>query len=454
MAKHLMKDFETVTAKEWRQKIQVDLKGADYESLITHTPEGIDIKPFYHQEDLQNKPSIASPQDWDIVEKLIVNNVDETIKNTKHSLSKGSEALWLVIENESVNLVEIFKQINFSDTPIFVEFKFLDPKYVITFAEFLKDQKHQVLIGVDPIGELAATGNWFHSLKNDQEAVAYILKHTSYLPVHISIDTGTYQNAGANMVQQLAYALTHANEYLNQHAEVLKTQKLIFKVAVGSNYFFEIAKLKALRQLYASLAAEYQLPEEIKIMAYPSDRNKTIYDYNVNLLRTTTECMSAILGGSDFVCNFAYDKIFHKENEFGSRIARNQLLILKNESHFDKVSNPTDGTYYIEDLTQQLAEKALVLFKSIEKGGGFLVQLKEGIIQRKIKEAAQKEQEDFYSGETILVGTNKYENPEDKMKNDLEHSPFLEKKERKTLLPPIIKRRLAENLEQERLKKE
>lgn len=454
MTKHLMKDFEAVTAKEWKQKIQVDLKGADYESLITHTPEGIDIKPFYHQEDLENKPSIASPNDWDIVEKLMVSDVDQTIKDINYSLSKGSEALWLVVEKESVNLLDIFKDLELSATPIYVEFQFLNPKYIIAFAESLKGKKHQVRIGIDPIGELAATGNWYHSLKADQEALAYVLKHTAHLPAKISIDTSTYQNAGANMVQQLAYALAHANEYLNQHGEALKEQKLVFKIAVGSNYFFEIAKLKALRQLYATLAAAYELPEEIEILAYPSDRNKTIYDYNVNLLRTTTECMSAILGGSDFICNLAYDKIFHKENEFGSRIARNQLLILKNESYFDKVSNPTDGTYYIEDLTQQLAEKALALFKSIEKGGGFLVQLKEGIIQRKIKEAAQKEQDEFNSGETILVGTNKYENLEDKMKNDLEHSPFLEKKERKTLLPPVIKRRLAEAIEQERLKKE
>ncbi|MGO1586154.1 MAG: methylmalonyl-CoA mutase subunit beta, partial [Mesonia sp.] len=424
MTKHLMKDFEAVSAKEWRQKIQVDLKGADYESLITHTPEGIDIKPFYHQEDLLDKPSVASPQEWDIVEKLMVSDVNQSIKNIEHSLSKGSEGLWLVIANETVNLTEIFKELDLSATPVYVEFQFLNPKYILAFAEFLKGEKHQVRIGIDPIGELAATGNWYHSLKNDQEALAYILKHTTHLSAHISIDTSTYQNAGANMVQQLAYALAHANEYLNQHTEALKTQKLIFKVALGSNYFFEIAKLKALRQLYATLAAAYELPEEIEILTYPSDRNKTIYDYNVNLLRTTTECMSAILGGSDFICNLAYDKIFHEENEFGSRIARNQLLILKNESYFDKVSNPTDGAYYIEDITQQLSEKALALFKSIEKGGGFLVQLKEGIIQRKIKEAAQKEQEEFNSGETILVGTNKYENLEDKMKNDLEHSPF------------------------------
>lgn len=453
MAKHLMNDFKAVTAKEWRQKIQVDLKGADYESLITHTLEGIDIKPFYHQEDTTNNISVATPNQWHITERLTVKDIESTIEKISYSLSKGTEAIWLIIESESTNLVELLKSIDIEKTPIYIEFNFLKPKYIIAFAEFLKGKKHQIRIGIDIIGNLAATGNWHHSLKDDHEALDYIFKHIE-ISVELSINTNIYQNAGANTIQQLSYALAHTNEYLNHNSEALKNKKIIFKVAVGSNYFFEIAKIKALRNLYATLAEAYHLPEKIEILAFPTNRNKTIYDYNVNMLRTTTECMSAILGGADFICNNAYDKIFHKENEFGSRIARNQLLILKNESYFDKVSNPADGAYYIENLTQQLSEKALELFKSIEKGGGFLVQLKEGTIQRKIKESAQKEQEEFNEGKTILVGTNRYENAEDKMKNELEISPFLEKKERKTLLPPIIQRRLAESLEQSRLKQE
>jgi len=454
MTKHLMNDFDAVTAKEWRQKIQVDLKGANYESLLTHTPEGVDIKPFYHQEDLENTSSITSAQKWCIVEKFVVDDVEKTIKKIDYSLSKGTESIWLIIKNDAINTLELLEKLDIEHIPIFIEFQFLVPKYVIAFAEFLKDKKHQVRVGIDPIGNLAETGNWYHSLKDDLEALDYILKHSSHLPVQISINTGLYQNAGANTIQQLAYALAHANEYLHHEKDKLNNKKIVFKVAIGSNYFFEIAKLKALRYLYAHITEAYDLPEEIEILAYPSHRNKTIYDYNVNMLRTTTECMSAILGGANFICNNAYDKIFHNENEFGSRIARNQLLILKNESYFDKVSNPTDGTYYIESLTQQLSEKALELFKNIEKGDGFLAQLKEGTIQRKIKEAAQKEQEEFNAGNKVLVGTNKYENVEDKMKNELEISPFLEKKERKTLLPPIIQRRLAESLEQSRLKQE
>jgi methylmalonyl-CoA mutase len=225
-------------------------------------------------------------------------------------------------------------------------------------------------------------------------------------------------------------------------------------VSVGTNYLFEIAKLRALRLLFKAVAKEYGHSPECHVIATPTKRNKTLYDYNVNMLRTTTECMSAILGGADSVANLAYDALYHKDNEFGDRIARNQLLVLKHESYFDKVSNPADGTYYIEELTRQLAEKALALFKDIEMNGGFLSQLKEGTIQRKIQESAFKEQELFDSGKEVLLGTNKYPNKNDRMAHDLELYPFVKIKPRKTLITPIIEKRLAEKSEMERLENE
>jgi methylmalonyl-CoA mutase len=229
------------------------------------------------------------------------------------------------------------------------------------------------------------------------------------------------------------------------------SQAIVFEVNVGTNYFFEIAKLRAMRLLFNLVAKEYNHNLECHLLVSPTKRNKTIYDYNINMLRTTTECMSAIIGGANAIANLPYDSLYHKDNEFGDRIARNQLLILKNESYFDKVNNPADGSYYIETLTTQLAEKALVLFKDIEASGGFLKQLNEGIIKRKIQESADKEQELFDSGKEILLGTNKYPNKDDRMKQDLELFPFVKIKPRKTLITPIIEKRLAEKAEQERL---
>ena len=202
------------------------------------------------------------------------------------------------------------------------------------------------------------------------------------------------------------------------------------------------------------MASEFGVTETCHIVARPSKRNKTLYDYNINMLRTTTECMSAILGGANTICNLPYDSLYHKSNEFGERISRNQLLILKAESYFDSVSNPADGTYYIESLTSELGEKALEIFKDIESNGGFLSQLKEGIIQRKIKESAAKEQQRFDSGSLVLLGTNKHPNKKDRMKDDLELYPFVKTNVRKTLITPIIEKRLSEKLEQTRLENE
>ena len=172
------------------------------------------------------------------------------------------------------------------------------------------------------------------------------------------------------------------------------------------------------------------------------------------MLRTTTECMSAVLGGANTICNQPYNTLFQESTEFGERISRNQLLILKKESYFNAVNNPADGTYYIENLIQQMAEKSLDIFKDIERNNGFLKQLKEGTIQRKIKTSASKEQADFNTGKITLLGTNKHPNLDDKMKNSLEKHPFLRVKKRKTLIEPIIQKRLSEQLEISRLKEE
>jgi len=457
MTKKLFEDFTEVSEKEWKQKIQVDLKGAPYESLIFHTEEGIDVKPFYHQESFTKSYAPANPANWDITEQFVVNK-ETTSQQLLESLQKGAEALWLVISSSDIDFYNLFTEIDLEKTPIFLDFQFLSKETPLQLSEFLKGKKHQISVGIDMVGHLSATGNWFTNQQEDFKILDKFIQLNNSISTTISVDTSIYQNAGANMVQQLAYALAHVNEYLNyinkNSPEQLKNFQPTFKVATGSNYFFEIAKLKALRQLYASLAKVYQISEEINILAFPTKRNKTIYDYNVNMLRTTTESMSAILGGADWVCNVAYDEIYHKDNDFGRRIARNQLLVLKNESYFDKVANASEGSYYIEEITAQLAEKALDIFKDIEKAGGWITSLIEGTIQRKIKESADKEEAQFNKAEKILVGTNKYQNMEDKMKGDLERDPFLQKESRKTLIIPIIQKRLAEKSEQERLKKE
>ncbi|MFP9100644.1 methylmalonyl-CoA mutase subunit beta [Flavobacterium sp. RHBU_24] len=450
MSKNLFDMFGPVPSKLWKQKIQYELKGADYnENLIWESPEGIKVKPFYHIDEAKDTVKEANKQHPFLIgQDIYVRDIEKSIYRAKNTVARGAEAVRFTIPTPETNVKMLLADIDTS-IPVYFYLQF----YSIDFVKQLdaiaagSGAVHYVLL--DPIGQLAQEGNWhpgpdnFHVL----DAIHKQCKHIHPLTVNGTI----YQNAGANMVQQIAYTLAQANEYFNRG---YGQKPLVLQVAVGANYFFEIAKLRALRLLYALIAKEYSLPEQCHILATPTRRNKTIYDYNVNMLRTTTECMSAILGGADTVFNLPYDALYHKSNEFADRIARNQLLILKSESYFDKVSNPADGAYYIEELTQQLAEKALSLFKEIEANGGFLKQLKEGTIQRKIQESATKEQELFDSGKEVLLGTNKYPNKNDRMAGDIELYPFVKANPRKTLIQPIIERRLAEKVEQERLENE
>jgi len=452
MAAHLFQDFEAVSSKQWKQQIQFELKGADYnETLVWHSPEDIKVKPFYHTDEAE-KPLLLNPKNnpFLICQDIFVYDLDKSIFRANDSIKRGAESLRFTLENDSVNVEKLLESLPLESVTVYFNMPFISIDFVKRIDAIAGQKNATIFCNIDPVGQLAKDGNWFPGGENFQ-ALNTISNETKNISF-IGINAGLYQNAGATIVQQIAYTLAHANEYFNRLPNIKKP--VFIEVSVGTNYFFEIAKLRALRLLFNIISKEYGHDLDCHILATPTKRNKTLYDYNVNMLRTTTECMSAILGGADTVANLPYDVLYHKSNEFGERISRNQLLVLKHESYFDKVGNPADGSYYIESLTKQLAEKALVLFKDIEANDGFLVKLGEGNIQRKISESAEKEQELFDSGKEILLGTNKYPNKNDRMAHDLELYPFVKTKPRKTLITPIIEKRLAEKTEQERLETE
>jgi methylmalonyl-CoA mutase len=449
---NLFSEFEPISAKQWKQQIQFELNGADYnETLVWESLEGIKVKPFYHNDETEiNLNAIVPTKPFAIVQNIFVHDVKKSNVRALETLQRGAESVRFTIESESISIEELMQNLPLGNVNYYFNLPFLSVEFVRKIEEFSTKNNTHFFIQVDPIGQLAKDGNWFENLEKDFEKLNTIASKIT-VPF-LTISSVIYQNAGANIVQQLAYTLAQVNEYFNRISAI--NQPITIEVAVGTNYFFEIAKLRALRILFNTLATEYNHNFDCHIIATPTKRNKTLYDYNVNMLRTTTECMSAILGGANAVANLPYDALYYKDNEFGDRISRNQLLILKHESYFDKVNNPADGTYYIETLTEQLAEKALELFKDIEKNGGLISQLIDGTIQRKINESAQKEQELFDSGKEVLLGTNKYPNKNDQMKNDLELYPFVKQNSRKTLITPIIEKRLAEKVEQERLSQE
>ena len=396
MAEHLFEEFNPVSSKQWKQQIQYELKGADYnDTLVWESPEGIKVKPFYHyDEDIVKFDINTTKNAFTILQNIFVQDVKKSNERAFDTLNRGADSIRFTIENDTVSVDDLMDKLPLKNTQYFFYLPFLSIDFVNKINAFVTKNQAKCHIQIDPIGQLAKDGNWFDNLDKDFEKLNTISNKIS-IPF-LTINSGIYQNAGANMVQQLAYNLAHVNEYFNRIQNI--NQAITIEVAVGTNYFFEIAKLRALRLLFKTLASEYNYSIDCHIVVTPTKRNKTLYDYNVNMLRTTTECMSAILGGANSIANLPYDSLYHKDNEFGDRIARNQLLILKHESYFDKVNNPADGAYYIENLTEQLAEKALLLFKDIEANGGFITQLIEGNIQKKISESAAKELELFDSG--------------------------------------------------------
>ncbi|MDR6760567.1 methylmalonyl-CoA mutase [Flavobacterium sp. 2755] len=453
MATNLFDDFNPISSKQWKQKIQFELDGADYnQTVIWNSPEDIQVKPFYHSDEFTKSAAVhTKASEFKICQNIFVHDVEKSINRAINTIERGAESLRFTIQNENTDIQKLLENLPLENRTVYFHLSFISIDFVKKLDAISAQKSATFYCNLDPIGQLARDGNWFTtSDKNNFETLEKISNQTN-LPF-LSVDLGLYQNSGANITQQIAYSLAHANEYLNRFSTSVKP--IVFEISVGTNYFFEIAKLRALRMLFKLIAAEYNPDIDCHFLVTPTKRNKTIYDYNVNMLRTTTECMSAILGGADAVANLPYDALYHKDNEFGDRIARNQLLVLKHESYFDKVDNPADGSYYIESLTMQLAEKSLNLFKDIEADGGFLKLLNDGTIKKKIQESATKEQELFDSKKEVLLGTNKYPNKEDRMKHDLELFPFVKIKPRKTLITPIIEKRLAEKLEQERLESE
>jgi methylmalonyl-CoA mutase len=450
MSNFITKEFEPSSASAWKQKIQADLKGADYnETLLTKTNEGITIKPFYHLDDFEKLNIPVTNDPFKICEKIKVTSEKEANQTAVDVIERGAEAIKFVADS-TFNIEELFQNLTRKNLAFHFEMNTLSESFISELAAFLKNEI--VFFNVDIIGNLARTGNWYSSLNEDFETIENLLKNTN-TKVVLGVNTAVYQNAGANNVQQVAYALAHVNEYFNKFGAEI-AERIQFNFAIGSNYFFEISKIRAFRYLLNLVLSEYNTSVNAIIFAEPTLRNKTLYDYNVNLLRTTTEGMSAILGGATTVSNAPYDVLFHNSNEFGSRIARNQLLVLKEESYFNNAQHISSDSYYIESVTKQIAEKALEIFKDIEQSGGFLHQLKEGTIQRKIAENAKKEQAQFDEGKLVLLGTNKYPNELDKMKHDLQVNPFMENNPQKTLISPILPKRLAETLEQKRLEDE
>ena len=454
MTPNMFKEFELVSEKNWKQQIQFDLDGKDYNKEVNWVSnEGINVKPFF-TEKYKSLNNVYIPEYWNICQNIYLKQESVSNKEIRKLINQEVYDLTIHVNKDSINLELLFKEIDLTYINIYFKIDECKDDLLESLNSYAKENKTLFHLDYDLLGHYLSTGNWKSNYSKDIEEFKNLIKKLTHFKSVVQLKSSNYQNSGANIIQELAYSMCQANEYIKLFGDNIINQ-LNFQIAIGSNYFFEIAKIQAYRILWKTISKSYEYPiNDVHIIATPSSRNKTIYDYNNNIVRSTSECMAAILGGANSIKNFNYDSIYKNENEFSNRISRNQLLILKHECLIDKVKNPISGSYYISYLIDELTKKSFELFKELDSKSSFLNLLKNGTLQRKIKESAQKEQDEFDSKSEILVGSNLYLNKDEKMKGQLEVNPFPTRESEKTLIEPVIKKRLARDTEKKRLENE
>lgn len=451
----LFKEFPPVSLQEWEKVIESDLRGADYkQKLKWHTGEGIDSLPFYRRESLmgleRHNPisKLAAKENrngWDIRELISENSIPAANKAARRAISRGADSLQISMTLRRAegtlggdlqgvplqcqqDLDQLLQEIDPEQVALHFDAGIASPALLAILwnksqAEGLDHQKLSGTFSYDPFVFLLGSG-YYPKKKEDLESdIAQLGRFTvDHFPRlrTLGVDARYYHNAGATIVQQLAYALSAASEYLSILTDSglepgTAARCLSLSFATGSSYFLEIAKIRAARILWRNLLDAYGAKDESPayIHGETSTWNKTLYDPYTNMLRTSTEAMSAAIGGCDTITVNPFDAHFRKPDTFSTRIARNQQIILEEEAYLDKVSDPSAGSYYIEKLTDALGEEAWTLFQEIETEGGLFKAIENGTVQSAIQESQQERDRQIANRKRIFVGTNQYSNPEE-----------------------------------------
>ena len=460
MPKSLFSAFSPNSYNDWLEKVNKDLKGKPLESLDTFTPDGLRIHPLYASEfpkqTITEQPA-SKHADWVIVEEFIVADEEETNALALDKLKRGATGLLFYVY-ANVNLEVLLKDILFEHIPIHFVVEgsaqhVLDKWLDLSKTRGIEPAQLHGSINTDPIENAARTGNWQRDAEADLLVLKDVVRHAPKGVKTLCVNANIYGNAGATSAQQLALALSHIYEYINRFGDNYM-HSLWLNMAIGGQYFEEISKFRAMRRLWRFLLDSLNLPQTyLPIYAESGFRNKTIYDPWVNMLRNTTQGMSAAIGGADEILLRAFNITYKVPQEFGNRIARNQQLIMAEESYLDKVRDPASGSYFIENMTEEMAGKAWEIFQNIEAKGGLIAGLQDGWIQDMVEESARIEQMRFRAGKYPLLGSNLYANKEEKMTDEIEE-PLFSLIPEDTTIRPIVANRLAEDYEKERLQQE
>lgn len=454
-AKKLMAEFPPVTTQEWEEVIAKDLKGADRtKKLVWRTMEGFSVEPYYRAENLDaighmgTAPGefpyvrgVKADNNWRVRQTVEVGEDVAAANREAHDvLMKGVDSLGFVIKSKEFSAADMDAllkgititavELAFSGCGVYRAAElFLDK----VAAEKIDPEQVFAVFGIDPLMKLSKKGTWGCSApdgaKQFEKIKALLTRAPQYKRVCVITVGGTlFHNCGASAVQELAFALAMGHDYVvrltdmgldvDQVAPAIK-----FNFSVGTNYFLEIAKLRAARLLWANVMAPYNpkrgCSSRLRAHVQTSAWNQTVYDPYVNMLRGTTEAMSAAIAGVDSMEVLPFDHAYEKPTEFSNRIARNVQLLLKEESHFDQVTDPAAGSYYIEELTASIAAEAWKLFKSVEELGGYAAAFEAGFVQEQIEATANKRDHNIATRREILLGTNQYPNFNEKASSEI-----------------------------------
>lgn len=437
----LFSEFAPVSTEEWMAKITADLKGVPFEKkLVWKTGEGFNVNPFYRAEDIEGLKTTESlpgefpyvrgtkkDNDWKVRQNIEVCCFKGANEKALDLLTKGVTSLGFIIKGDEVNEENIATLLE-GICPASVELNFNTcnckaEKLIGILADYFKGkgvdaEKCYGSVNYDAFKKPLVKGK-----ENSEwvEGAAAVLKAGQALPNYrvLAVNAFLFNNAGAYISQELGYALAWGNELMAKLTEAGFTadevaKKIKFNFGISSNYFMEIAKFRAARWLWAEIVAAYKPACECacKMVAHAqtSEWNMTVYDAHVNLLRSQTEAMSAALAGVDSITVRPFDKIYQTPDDFSERIARNQQLLLKEECHLDKVVDPSAGSYYVEVLTNSLADVAWKLFLEVEEKGGFSVAVNAGEIQNAVNASNVARKKAVAIRREILLGSNQYPN--------------------------------------------
>ncbi|EOQ95084.1 putative methylmalonyl-CoA mutase, small subunit [Leptospira wolbachii serovar Codice str. CDC] len=424
MNEFLFSDFPEVSTEDWKNQILKDLKGNPWDKVTWETEEGFKIEPFYRKEDTTDIPRVYKRNPgWNVTETI-------TSESELNDLpKKGADAAILISHEEKGNPFGL--KINSStdleklagltgNLPLIVSLT----TRTVSFVDSLKKltSSHNTVLGdFDPYGIALLYGELGTEETNIGKSFSTLSGSKGFAGV--GIHSYYLRDAGASIGQELAYSLSWGVDYLNRHIDVGVSiedaaSNIWFWMGIGSDYFTEIAKFRAMRILWTEILNAYKpgLGETVPalIVARTSSFQFTAYDPYVNMLRGTTAAMSAVMGGADFVSVLPFDSEYSAQQELGKRIARNSQLLLRYESFLDKVEDPAAGSYYLEVLTKKLAETAWAKFQTLETEGGFGEALKKGNIQKEIKSRADKKRDALATKKEILLGTNQYPLPSER----------------------------------------